>query len=47
MFAVAAKAFEESPDDPSAEQLAGLQDSVNRLEGIFSTLEDAHASRSK
>ena len=47
MFAVAAKAFEDSPDDPTAEQIAGLQDSVNRLEGIFSTLENAHATRSK
>lgn len=40
MFAVAAKAFADSPDDPTAEQIAGLQGSVNALEGIFSTLED-------
>lgn len=43
MFAVAAKAFEDSPDDPTAEQIAGLQDSVNRLEGVFKTLEDSLA----
>jgi len=42
MFAVAAKAFDEDQDDDLAEQIAGLQGSVNRLEGIFTTLEDSH-----
>lgn len=41
MFAVAAKAFEDSPYDVTAEQIAGLQGAVNRLEGIFHTLEDS------
>lgn len=43
IFAVAAKAFADSPDDPTAEQIAGLQGAVNRLEGIFSSLEDVAA----
>ena len=47
VFAVTAKAFTETPEDDTAEQIAGLQGSVNALEGIFSTLEEVHAKRSK
>lgn len=42
MFAVAAKAFDDDPGSHAAEEIAGLQGSVNRLEGLFSTLEDAY-----
>jgi HK97 family phage prohead protease len=42
VFAVSAKAFTEYSEYPAAEEIAGLQGSVNRLEGLFSTLEDAY-----
>ena len=41
MFAVAAKAFEDSPEDLSAERLAGLQGSVDRLDAVFALLDNA------
>lgn len=41
MFVVAAKAFETDPEPGLAEEIQGLQGSVNRLEAIFGTLEDA------
>lgn len=47
VFAVTAKAFTETPDDKTAEEIAGLQGSVNKLEGIFSTLEDAVERRNR
>lgn len=47
MFAVAAKAFDDDPDSSAAEEIAGLQGSVNKLEGIFSTLEDAVERRNR